>query len=69
MNNRIKGDRMKMIQGRSGTYYSPRYYFIDNGLIYCRGRVKKQDAPSFNGNALIETASEKLIQINTKETK
>ena len=62
---------MKMIQGRSGTYYSPRYYFVDdNGLIYCRGRVKKQDAPSFNGNALIETASEKLIQINTtKETK
>lgn len=58
-----------MLQGRSGTYYSPRYYFIDNGLIYCRGRVKKQDAPSLNGNALIEVASGSATQINTKETK
>lgn len=58
--------KVKMIQGRSGTYYSPKYYFIDNKLIYCKGRTKKQDTPSFKGNTLIEIAAQSYT-INTKE--
>ena len=51
-----------MLKGKSGTFYNPAYYFVSNGLIFCKSKVKKKKPRHYRGLTIIDIASQEAIR-------